>query len=317
LISIRHRPRFRQDVQMSDHPLPTPFVQNVTCAFAEGAVWLDDLPALLAACLEKWDLTLAGKPFDLSFHYVVPVLRSGKFPAVLKLGLPTPELTAEAQALRRFDGCGAVTLLEEDKSLGALLLERVDPGTTLAAEKDQVKASEIAAQTMLKLWQAAPVRGDFRSLDDWTGGLVTLRAHFSGNTGPLDANLVDIAEKVRAELLQGKPPSRLLHADLHHFNLLYGTGPGWVAIDPKGVIGDPSYECASFLLNPHPEVFLDRSIQRARITTLADHLNLEAQRIAGWAFFQAILGAWWTIEDGGRDWETSIAAARVLLPLLE
>ena len=53
------------------------------------------------------------------------------------------------------------------------------------------------------------------------------------------------------------------------------------------------------------------------MTKLADQLNLDAQRIVRWAFFQAVLGAWWTIEDGGRDWDTSIAAARVLLSATE
>jgi streptomycin 6-kinase len=302
---------------MSDQDLPTSFVHNVTRAFADGATWLNNLPALVAACLEKWDLSVAGKPFDLSFHYVVPVLQMGKFPAVLKLGLPTPEFAAEARALRRFEGHGAVALLEKAESLGALLLERVDPGTTLAAGKDHVEAAKIAAQTMLKLWQATTTDAEFRSLENWTGGLSKLRPHFSGSTGPLDAGLVDRAEKVRAELLQGKQPSRLLHADLHHFNILYGNEPGWVAIDPKGIIGDPSYEPAAFLFNPDPEVVLDRSIQQARVTMLADQLNLDAKRIVGWAFFQAVLGAWWTIEDGGRDWGTSIAAARVFSSLLK
>jgi streptomycin 6-kinase len=302
---------------MSDRELPTSFVRNVTGAFADGARWLDSLPALVVACLQKWDLSLAGDPFELSFNYVVPVLQAAEFTAVLKLGVPTPEFASEARALRLFRGHGAVVLLESDESLGALLLERVNPGNTLATLNDQVQATEIAAQTMLKLWQATIANVEFRSLESWTGGLGQLRAHFSGTTGPLDAGLVDLAENIRAELLQGKQPSRLLHADLHHFNILYGTGSGWVAIDPKGVIGDPSYEPASFLLNPDPAIFLDRSIQQARVAMLAEHLNMDAKRIVRWAFFHAVLSAWWTIEDSGRDWDTSISAARVLLSLLK
>ena len=301
---------------MSDRELPRSFVRNVTGAFADGAGWLDNLPALVAACTQKWDLSLAGDPFELSFNYVVPVLQAGKFAAVLKLGVPTPEFISEARALRAFGGHGAVGLLESDESLGALLLERVTPGNTLATLDDQVQATEVAAQTMLKLWQAATVNVEFRSLESWTGGLVKLRARFSGTTGPLDSGLVDIAENIRAELLQGTQSSCLLHADLHHFNILYGTGSGWVAIDPKGVIGDPSYEPASFLLNPDPAVFLDRGIQQARIAILAEHLNMDRQRIVRWAFFHAVLSSWWTIEDGGRDWDDSISAARVLLSLL-
>ena len=302
---------------MSDRELPGSFVRNVTGAFADGARWLDNLPAVVAACTQKWDLSLAGDPFELSFNYVVPVLKAEKFAAVLKLGVPTAEFSSEARALRAFGGHGAIGLLESDESLGALLLERVNPGNTLATLKDPIRATEVAAQTMLKLWQAAPVKVEFRSLESWTGGLVKLRARFSGTTGLLDSGLVDIAENIRAELLQGAQPFCLLHADLHHSNILYGTGIGWVAIDPKGVIGDPSYEPASFLLNPDPTVFLDRAIQETRIAVLAEHLNMDRQRIVRWAFFHAVLASWWTIEDGGENWDESISAAPVLLSLVD
>ena len=300
---------------MSDRDLPGSFVRNVTGAFADGARWLDNLPATVAACSQKWNLSLAGDPFELSFNYVVPVLQAEKCARVLKLGVPTPEFMSEARALREFGGHGAVGLIESDESLGALLLERVDPGSTLATLDDHVRSTEVAAQTMLKLWQAAPANLEFRNLESWTGGLVKLRARFSGATGPLDSGLVDVAENIRAELVQGAQPSCLLHADLHHFNILYGSGSGWVAIDPKGVIGDPSYEPASFLLNPNPTVFLDRAIQETRIAILAEHLNMDKQRIARWAFFHAVLASWWTIEDGGENWDDSISAARVLLSL--
>ena len=153
---------------MSDRELPGSFVRNVTGAFADGARWLDNLPALVAACTQKWDLSLAGDPFELSFNYVVPVLKAEKFAAVLKLGVPTAEFSSEARALRAFGGHGAVGLLESDESLGALLLERVNPGNTLATLNDPIRATEVAAQTMLKLWQAAPSRWN---LEAWRAGL--------------------------------------------------------------------------------------------------------------------------------------------------
>jgi streptomycin 6-kinase len=291
-------------------------VRNVTGAFPGGAIWLDNLPGLIAACSRKWNLALAGGPFELSYNYVVPVLQDGRTPAVLKLGVPTPEFTSETRALRIFRGHGAVRLLESDESLGALLLERINPGDTLATLNDEVRAAEIAAGIMLDLWKCTLANAEFRSLESWTAGLCKLRARFSGATGPLDSALVDIAENLRAELLQGTPTSRLLHADLHHFNILYGTASGWVAIDPKGVIGDPSYEPAAFLLNPDPAISLDRPIQEARIKILADHLKMDAQRIVRWALVHAVLSAWWTIEDDAGDWDASISAARILFSLL-
>ena len=32
-------------------------------------------------------------------------------------------------------------------------------------------------------------------------------------------------------------PQMLLHGDLHHWNILSDADRGWMAIDPKGVIG--------------------------------------------------------------------------------
>jgi streptomycin 6-kinase len=299
------------------HDLPPTFVRNVSGAFADGAEWLKSLPVLVAECFRRWDLTPCGSPFDLSFHYVVPVLRSGKYPAVLKLGVPSPELISEAKALTLYRGRGAALLLESDPAVGALLLERVQPGNTLAAFQNPIEACELAAGVMQELWQAHASERDFRSLESWTSGLTKLRVRFDGGTGPLDSGLVDAAENIRAELLENSPPSVLLHGDLHHGNLLYSDTSGWVAIDPKGVIGDPCYETASFLLNPNPEIVLHESTQKSRIAVLAKHLDLDPQRIARWAFVQAVLSAWWTIEDGGEDWSTTMSAARILSGFLK
>jgi streptomycin 6-kinase len=58
-------------------------------------------------------------------------------------------------------------------------------------------------------------------------------------------------------------------------------------------------------------------MQQARIDIFAEQLKMDPQRIARWAFVQAVLGAWWTIEDGGVDWGASMSAAGVLLLLVK
>ena len=301
---------------MTDGKLPASFARNVTGAFPGGASWLENLPRLIAICCQRWKLEPAGSPFELSFHYVVPVLQADGSSAVLKLGVPTPEFKSAALALRSYQGRGAVRLLKSDERLAAMLLERVDPGSTLADLNDEHSATEIAAHTMRQLWDATPAHSEFRSLESWTAGLGNLRRRFSGGTGPLDARLVDIAENVRAELLPSAQACVLLHADLHHTNILYGNDSGWLAIDPKGVMGDPAYETAAFLLNPDPAVVLDRTLQEARVRILANYLRMDAKRIVRWAFFQSVLSAWWTIEDSGGSWEASISAARLLVSIL-
>ena len=43
----------------------------------------------------------------------------------------------------------------------------------------------------------------------------------------------------------------LVHGDLHHHNVLRSKR-GWLAIDPKPMLGEPEYDVASFLWNPLP-----------------------------------------------------------------
>jgi streptomycin 6-kinase len=292
---------------MSD-ALPAALVRNVTGAFPSGADWLARFPDLLSHYLERWNLQIAGRPFDLSYHYVVPVNQQGDHPAVLKMGVPTPELLSEVNALQIFDGRGAVRLLESDPKGGALLLERIQPGHTLATCSDPIQACSIAAQVMRNLENRPSDPNSFRSLESWT--------NLDRAGAPLEEELLDIARNLRTALLQDQVPPTLLHADLHHFNILYGENTGWVAIDPKGVMGDPCYEPATFLLNPNSQVALDRGLQAARISAFAEHLGHDRARILHWAFVHSMLSAWWTIEDGGENWEEAEAAARLFHSLL-
>ena len=53
--------------------------------------------------------------------------------AALKLGMPHMEGEHEIQALRFWNGDPTVQLLKADDELGAMLLERCEPGTKLRA----------------------------------------------------------------------------------------------------------------------------------------------------------------------------------------
>lgn len=79
---------------------------------------------------------------------------------------------------------------------------------------------------------------------------------------------------------------------------------GWLAIDPKGVIGEPAYEVGALLRNPIPRIFdqPDRpTVLRRRARLLADALGFDAGRVLRWAAVQAVLSAWWDVEDGAPD----------------
>src|SRR5690554_2828746 len=158
-------------------PLPEHFRRTVLSLYGErGAAWLAALPTLLDECAARWGLTLLP-PYPLSYNYVAPVVRSDGSPAVLKVGVPNPELTCEIEALRLCDGQGMVQLLDGDAERGILLLERLEPGTTLRELGDDEQATAIAAEVMAALWCPLPADHPFPTTAKWALGMERLRAH--------------------------------------------------------------------------------------------------------------------------------------------
>ena len=282
---------------------------------AAGAEWLRRLPTLVAECARRWSLTVTPPFPGIGYSYVAPVAREGVDDAVLKVAFPNHEFTSEREALRLYGGCGAVRLLDADPDRGALLLERLQPGTPLTTVTDDEQATVIAARVMRELWRPAPREHSFPTVGDRAAGLRKLRDHYGGGTGPLPTALVEQAEALFAELLDSMAEPVLLHGDLHHGNILAAQRRPWLAIDPNGVVGEPAYEVGSLLRNPWPQPWavpeIDCILAR-RLDVLADELGIERARLHGWGLAQAVLSAWWCIEDRGRGWEPAIAYAKAL-----
>ena len=280
-----------------------------------GGAWLQRLPGLIADCERRWSLKVGAAFEPLSHNYVAPATRADGTKTVLKIGVPTNELSAEIEALRHFAGRGSVRLLDADPDWGALLLERVVPGTPLTDLADDDQATLDAAQVMRQLWHPVPPGHSFASVADWAAGLSRLRARFGGTTGPLPAVLVDRAERLFAELVASMGQPVLLHGDLHHENILAAQRQPWLAIDPKGVTGEPEYEVGALLRNPMPQLLAmphPEHVLARRMDILAESLGFDRGRLRAWGLAQAVLAAWWSIEDHGQGWETWIACAALL-----
>lgn len=300
---------------MRQQTIPASFARTIGEVFgARGVAWLAALPALLDEYAGRWGLTL-GAPFNLSYNYVLAATRADGTPAVLKLGVPNPELSSEAAALRHYAGRGCARLLEADVERGALLIERLLPGSPLSAVADDEQATASAAGVMRALWRPPPDEHQFPTTARWGAGFARLRAHYGGGTGPLPAPLVAQAERLFAELQASAGAPALLHGDLHHGNIL-ATGPaGWLAIDPKGVVGEPAYEVGTLLRNPIERVLGaadPAALLARRVDILAGALGLNRRRLIGWGLAQAVLSAWWSIEDHGHGWQPAIALAEHL-----
>ncbi len=301
---------------------PEPFFERTIGDLhgAAGAAWLKALPDLIAACEARWDVR-ASAPFpNLSYNYAAPAVRRDGTPVVLKLGFPSDDaLRNEMEALRLYDGRGSARLLEAAPAAGAMLLERLRPGMLLSTLADDEEATTIAAHVMRQLWRPAPVEHAFPTVAGWAAGLGRLRTMFDGGTGPLPASLVDKAEQYFAELLADAAAPVLLHGDLHHYNILSAEREPWLAIDPKGLVGEAAYEVGAFLHNPTPG-YLDvpqpgRKLAR-RVAILSEVLGFDRQRVAKWGVAVAVLSAWWSVEDHGEVWEEVLVCAGLLEELV-
>lgn len=258
-------------------------------------------------------------PFEgLSFNYVAPAVGANGRELILKLGVVNPELLTEIEALRLYDGRGIAQLVAADPEQGALLLERLRPGTMLSTLADDALATSIAAGVMRQLWRPVPPDHPFPSVAKWAAGLGRLRQRFGGGTGPLPPLMVERAEALFRDLIASMSGSVLLHGDLHHFNILAAERQPWLAIDPKGLVGEPEYEVGPLLCNPFPRLLtmphVDCILAR-RVDQLAEELGFDRARLAGWAVAQAVLSAWWCIEDGAMDWGYFLGCAELLAPL--
>jgi streptomycin 6-kinase len=248
-------------------------------SFAEGFEdqdWLVRLPALTESVLTHWDLTIDGEPMHGACALVLPVRRGGE-PAVLKVTWPHDEAEHEALALSMWDGFGSVRLLAHDPDAWALLLERLDPTTTLEREPP-AEALAVVAGMMRRL--ATPAPPGVRHLRDVAARWVhELPAE---NDGLVPDELVDQAVAYCREL-GPKAGNHLVNEDLHFQNVLRGTREPWLVIDPKPIAGDREFGLCQLLWNRFDEATL-----RARLSVLVDMVELDHELARRWTFVRAI-----------------------------
>jgi streptomycin 6-kinase len=201
------------------------------------------------------------------------------------------------EVLNAFDGQGVVRLFAYGE--GAMLLEWLFPGrslTSMALEGRDDEATRILART-IRTMSARTIPAALPTVTDLGEGF---SRYLSSGDVQIPQPLVLDAQRVFTDLCESQTQVRLLHGDLQHYNVLFDEERGWLAIDPKGVIGELEYEVGAMLRNPgeSPWPFREPRIIRKRVDRLVDELDLKRNRVLEWAFSQAVLAAIWAIEDG-------------------
>jgi streptomycin 6-kinase len=296
--------------------------QGVARAIADvygssARTWLDELPTRIEAVANRWSLRLSEPFARLSCSYVIEATLADGRAAVLKASYPGKALVDEIAALQAFDGRGCARLIHADPEAGFILLERAIPGTTIEDLDDRM-ASSAFCSVVRKLHRPPPTGHRFPTTHDWAAELTRAIDHCDSGGSPFPLALVSIALSLFEKLHHSASPSVLLHGDLHHENILAHSRQAWLAIDPKGVIGEPAYEAGAFLRNPMPAILglpNTSGILRWRVEYISAELNLPRDRLLGWATAQAVLAAWWYYEDHKSGWEPWLRCAELLLKL--
>lgn len=210
------------------------------------------------------------------------------------------------------DGRGAVRLIDSENNL--MLLEYAGERhlrDVLDQDGDDT-ATEIAAAVLSELTAPSdrPLPADLQPLR------ARFESFFSKAAADRTAGRMSLyveAAQIAEHLLAA--PRRLcpLHGDLHHDNIIEGPR-GWLAIDPKGVLGDPAFDAANMLYNPleRDDLCLDPKRIAFMAEVFAKVLDDDPRHILDHAIAYGCLSAAWHAADGnakGEERELSVASA--------
>lgn len=263
----------------------------------------------------EWRLVIKAS-FETETSVISFVSRDGQS-LVLKVIKQEGDEWRAGEVLSAFDGKGVVRVFEHTG--GAMLLERLQPGTSLSnvvVNGRDEEATDILAGVIDTISpRTAPT--DCLSVEDWGKGF---QRYFATGDRRIPHSLVESAQQLFSDLCVSQQKERLLHGDLHHYNVLFDSERGWLAIDPKGVIGELEPEIGAILRNPveRPDLFLSPTTIDRRVKQFTTGLKLDSRRVIQWAFAQAVLSAIWDIEDGHEfdAMNSALKLAKVMLPML-
>jgi streptomycin 6-kinase len=244
---------------------------------SDGADWLAGLPARTESLLTRWDLTVDGPLMHGACALVVPVRRADGERAVLKVTWPHDEARHEALALSLWDGDGAVRLLDHDDDAWALVLERLDPGTTLRNPPID-EALTVVTSMIRRLDRPAPpgVRHMRDNAARWVHELP------EENDGLVPAELVTQAVAYCRELGPAAG-NHLVNEDLHYDNVLRGEREPWLVIDPKPIAGDREFGLVPLLWNRFDDV-----MAAGGLAAIVEAAGLDAALARKWTFVRAV-----------------------------
>lgn len=258
--------------------------------------------------LKRWQLTPDGPAIFTHSSSLLPV-RMADMPAMLKISTASEEKNGGLlMAWWNGDGAARVLALEDD----AILLERAISNTTLtemALHGQDDEASQIMCKVAAYLHaprpqalpELLPLAHRFQALEPAAARYGGIYAHSAA---------------VARELLSQPQNTVVLHGDIHHGNILDFAARGWLAIDPKGLLGERGFDYANIFCNPDPSTAVHPVRFRRQLEVVSIAAALERKRLLQWILAYAGLSAAWSLEDGMQP-DCALAVAELAMHELD
>ena len=259
--------------------------------------------------LQCWNLILDGDPILTQSSDLLPVIYQGQ-KAMLKIAKSDEEKRGNfLMAWWNGQGGAAPVFLHEGP---AVLMERALGQNSLihmAKNNQDEQATKIicaAAQKLHGIKNKNPPPS-LTPLSDYFRALGTAASQHGG--------VLTQADQAAQELLEKPQDSVILHGDIHHGNILDFEDKGWLAIDPKGLVGESYFDFANLFLNPDFELATQPGRLETQLNLVCKMAELDRHRLLKWILAYAGLSAAWHLEDRTNP-ELALAIANLTLTLM-
>ncbi len=241
--------------------------------------------------IQAWALVPDGTPVITHSSHLLPVRWQG-LPAILKVAIIAEEKRG-GRLLHWWDGQGAARVYAREDD--AILLERAEGKHSLlsmAMNGEDEAASRTICETIATLHRpSAKPYPELVPLSVWFRALeLASLAHGGKFSTPAT---------VAKTLLAEPQETGALHGDIHHSNILDFEDRGFLAIDPKGLLGERGYDYANLFCNPDLPATQDPARLRRQLPVVAQESGLAPERLLRWIIAYAGLSAAWFLENGG------------------
>lgn len=252
--------------------------------------------SLFNTWLSRWGLTPDGQPLETHTSQLLPVVTKDGQKAILKLTDDDSERNG-CELMVWWNGNGAAKVLAH--AAGAILLERATGAGSLADMSwsgNDAQACRIICHAASRLH--LPRNASTPALTPllyWFRDLAPAAKKHGG--------ILTHCAEVANVLLSSPQNEVVLHGDLHHGNILdFGT-KGWLAIDPKGLVGERGFDYANIFTNPDladptKPVAIESEIFAQRVNIVSEIAKIERQRLLMWIIAWCGLSSAWFLQEG-------------------